>query len=229
MISNFTIEESMGESTQVAINRAKKIFRKYKNFIQNTEFAFELEENMKKSIKKGIISRLKELGIAFDETDDNLIWDALSEQYKAHGIPPESVRKVVKDNWIKRGKWDVDINNRKNMYNLCMVLDMNIDETKDFFDNCFYALAFNYKNRTDAIYYYCINNHKSCSETQKIFEIVGELNDDAVEDKNTLISTQHAVTPVVTDVTSVVENVMPSIVSITNNYTYNYYNFFTFK
>lgn len=37
------------------------------------------------------------------------------------------------------------------------------------------------------------------------------------------VLTTNSVTYVVTDVTDVVENVMPSIVSITNNYTYNYY------
>ena len=189
MIFSLNSDKPMGESTQVAINRAKKIFRKYKNFIQNTDFAFELEENMKKSIKKGIVSRLKELGIVFDETDDKAIWKALSTCYKSYGFDNdkkhwERISKNVK-NWIKNGTLSTDIDNRKNMYDLCMVLDMNIEETKEFFSKSFYTLAFNYKNRTDAIYYYCINNHKSCSETQKIIEIVGELNDDTVEDKNT--------------------------------------------
>lgn len=62
------------------------------------------------------------------------------------------------------------------------------------------------------------------AEEETESEVAEEI-DSVVENKNDIILTQHEVTPVVTDVTHVVENVMPSIVSIQNNFSYNYYYF----
>ena len=192
MIFNLNSDEPMGESTQVAYYELDKALDEeindFENFIQNTDYAYELEENMKNGVKKGIIAYLKKKGIVFDESDDRSIWKALSKLYKSHGFNQEKldkVRRVVKDKWIINGTWSTDKKKRKNMYDLCMVLNMNIDETKKFFSKYFYTLPFNYKNRIDAIYYYCIYNKKNCSETRELIESAGKQNDDVIDDKNT--------------------------------------------
>ena len=179
MIFNLNSDEPMGESTQVAYYELDKALDEeindFENFIQNTDYAYELEENMKNCVKKGIIAYLKKKGIVFDETDDKAIWKALSNCYKCYGFDNDkkrwnSISKNVK-NWIKNGKPGTNIDDRKNLYDLCMVLDMNIDETKEFFSKYFYTLPFNYKNRIDSVYYYCIKNHKNYSDTQKLLKI----------------------------------------------------------
>lgn len=193
MIFNSNTDRSMGESTQGAINmfdnaRDEEI-NDYKKFIENTDYAYELEENMKKGVKKGIIAYLKKKEIVFDETDDKAIWKALSNCYKCYGFDNDkkrwnSISKNV-NNWIKAGKTSTNIDNRKNMYDLCMVLDMNIEETKEFFSRSFFTFPFNYRNRTDAVYYYCIKNKKSCMDTQEILEKAGNENDNVIDDRNT--------------------------------------------
>lgn len=50
---------------------------------------------------------------------------------------------------------------RHNCYDFCIALGMNINETFEFMFKYFQIMPFYYKNRTDAIYYYCILNNKS--------------------------------------------------------------------
>ena len=64
MIPNFTIEESMGESTQIIYSKCESAYDDYlegfDDLLDNTEYAFKVECEMKKSVKNGIISKLKE-------------------------------------------------------------------------------------------------------------------------------------------------------------------------
>ena len=202
MIPNFTIEESMGESTQIIYSKCESAYDDYlegfDDLLDNTEYAFKVECEMKKSVKNGIISKLKEKNMEFDHSDNDSIWKVLSKLYKLHGIAPETVRKVVKDNWIKEGKWNTDRDNREKMYILCMVLDLGLEETKRFFSNCFFTLPFNFKDKIDAVYYYCIKNNKEYSETQKILKIVSEQNDVLCENMST-IEVEHQITNINND------------------------------
>ncbi|MBR5618936.1 MAG: hypothetical protein IKW76_04320 [Clostridia bacterium] len=62
------------------------------------------------------------------------------------------------ENWMRGTAPGVTV--RENNYRLCFVLGMDLQQTADFFMRYFGTLAFNYKDSTDAIYYYCLHNRK---------------------------------------------------------------------
>ena len=67
--------------------------------------------------------------------------------------------------------------NKRNIYALCMALDMGIDEIKSFCLKYFLTIPFNFRDRTDVTFFYGINNGKSIVD---IFELLDApiLNDD---------------------------------------------------
>lgn len=141
------------------------------DLINDVNYANTLQNISYKSVRQGIVSRLKDLGIQFDEHDANAIRKVLLNLYKSHGMDTESVRKVIK-NWIEHGAVSDKRDNRVNMYNLCFVLGLDIKQTEDFFDKRFFTIAFNYKDGTDAVYYYCIKNNKSYDDVEAFLAIV---------------------------------------------------------
>ena len=60
---------------------------------------------------------------------------------------------------------------RHNCYNFCIALGMNINETFEFMLKHFQIMPFYYKNRTDAIYFYCILHNRSYDTIMKMREI----------------------------------------------------------
>lgn len=60
---------------------------------------------------------------------------------------------------------------RHNCYDFCIALGMNLNETFEFMFKYFQVMPFYYKNRTDAIYYYCIRNNKSYDTIVNIRDI----------------------------------------------------------
>lgn len=96
----------------------------------------------------------------------------------------ESVRKRVHQ-WI-RGKKKPSQSQayRHNCYDFCIALGMDINETFEFMFKHFQVMPFYYKNRTDAIYYYCILNNRSYDTIVKIRDIAKDFpatNDESVD------------------------------------------------
>lgn len=72
---------------------------------------------------------------------------------------------------------------RYNCYDFCIALGMNINETFEFMFKHFQIMPFYYKNRTDAIYFYCISNNRSYDTILKMRDIAQKLsatNDETV-------------------------------------------------
>ena len=154
------------------------------DLIKDVEYANKLEDLYHKSIRNGIVNRLKELEINIDETEFNAIWKETEKLYKKSGIEPEPVRKVI-CNWIRNGKVSYKRDNRINMYNLCFALGLDIKQTEEFFDKRFFTIAFNYKDGIDAVYYYCIKNKKSYDCVKELLNIVKNNNVQSGDNYNT--------------------------------------------
>lgn len=121
------------------------------SLFDSTEYAMELDK--RNPVLEGIIGRLRKLGFPATEDDKKGIERELNIRYKKIGIA-DGIPKALK-NWIEKGT-PVNPAYRENLYNLCLALEMNLDEIRIFFLKSYMTIPFNYKNRIDAIYYYGI-------------------------------------------------------------------------
>ena len=172
-----------------------------KDIFQDTnKFVMDLER--RNLILEGVQHRLSVLGRHFDDSDISSIHKELNERYKAMGIE-SGVPRTVKD-WIRLGKDPNDAPSyRENLYELCMALEMSVEETKVFFKKFYMTIPFNYKNRVDAAYYYGIKHGYKCAAIKRILKEVATCSEmdntidestsnvkvclDAIEDEKLLI------------------------------------------
>ncbi|ADL36482.1 hypothetical protein bpr_IV117 (plasmid) [Butyrivibrio proteoclasticus B316] len=130
------------------------------------------------------ICRKLDIALPCDNKEETIecVYEKLRKRYKEIGLDingkDKSYIEVVKG-WIK----DTDPTstqarkNKRNIYALCMALDMGIDEIKSFCLKYFLTIPFNFRDRTDVTFFYGINNGKSIVD---IFELLDApiLNDD---------------------------------------------------
>lgn len=132
------------------------------------------------SILDGVVSRLIEMGCRQNDKIESYRWaiKELNKLYKEKGIGDGTPRYVR--NWLE-GNSVVNPAYRKNMYDLCIALDMDIIQTKTFFAKYYLEAPFNLKNREDAIFYFGIKNNLPY---QTIKELLGEFENIEKEDGN---------------------------------------------
>lgn len=121
----------------------------------STEYAMELER--RNPVLEGVVERLQQLGVQVGEEDKKTIVKELHARYIDMGIK-DGIPKAVK-NWL--AGTPVNPAYRENLYNLCLSLGMNEDETRVFFLKRYMTIPFNYKNRIDAVYYFGIRHGRN--------------------------------------------------------------------
>ena len=171
------------ESTREAITYAQSTDVWADEIFNDTEYAMDLDR--RNVILEGVQNRLHDLGIHYDDSDIRSILKDLNDRYKAIGISggiPKSV-----SNWIKDG---IPANPapayRENLYNMCMALDMSLQETEEFFWKYYMTIPFNFKDRIDAVYYYGLKQRKSYAEIKQMLQTIKSLpNEDSQADKST--------------------------------------------
>ena len=119
--------------------------------------------------------------LGIDSDDNNSIVNEVEKRYSAKGI---EFTKTVRQ-WLQgKKKPSQSQAYRYNCYDFCIALGMNINETFEFMFKHFQIMPFYYKNRTDAIYYYCILNNRSYHTIVKMCDIAEDLsatNDETVD------------------------------------------------
>ena len=114
---------------------------------------------------QGLSERLNALGFACAPDDTGLMLEEIRRRYKTIlGI--NCPRTVVE--WV-RGTIP-GISNRRNNYELCFALEMDFEQTADFFRRYFLTLPWGCKSRTDAIFLYCIYHRKPYSEAARMLD-----------------------------------------------------------
>lgn len=113
----------------------------------------------------GVVSRLNALGVRCNSEDTKLILKEVNQRYKERigEICPRTIQ-----DWI-RGTYP-SVNNRENNYNLCYALEMDLYETADFFRKYYLTNPFHYKDKTDAIFFYCLLHKKPYSVIKDMLE-----------------------------------------------------------
>lgn len=71
-------------------------------------------------------------------------------------------------NWLTKGFPSSSEHGRENVYRLCFALQMNAEETKEFFLKAYLERPFNFKNLHESVYYYCLKHAKTYQEALQI-------------------------------------------------------------
>lgn len=148
-----------GEATKaVAKNFADYIFETPDDEDQITlEDLKELIDQVNKpTLLDAIAERLCELGFGCTANDTDKIIAEFKRRYKIRVGKNWAENAKAIEKWLKGGNFSVV--NRKNNYIVCYVLEMNLKQTAEFFKKTFCSIPFNYKDTTDAIFYYAIKN-----------------------------------------------------------------------
>lgn len=132
------------------------------DLFDSTEYAMELDR--RNPVLEGICEQLKKLGVDINEGDKKSLTKELNHRYRKIGIE-EGIPKSVK-NWMTGTP--VNPAYRANLYNLCLALEMNVEEIRVFFLKNYMTIPFNFKDRVDAIYYWGVSHHLSYLEIQRI-------------------------------------------------------------
>ena len=113
----------------------------------------------------GVVARLNALGVDCKTEDTEIILEEVKHRYKER-IGDVCPRTILE--WL-RGT-PPSTNNRENNYNLCYALEMTLHETAEFFLKCFLTVPFNYKDRTDAVFFYCLSHGRPYSTIKLMLE-----------------------------------------------------------
>lgn len=134
---------------------------------------------------EGVSSRLTQLGVACTVDDNELMLTEIKRRYKE--LLGLSCPRTVKE-WIKGTT--PGVTNRRNNYDLCYALEMDLQQTAVFFQKHYLTLPFIIKAKIDAIFLYCLYHHKPYSVATELLEKSKEF----VPQKNANTSTSQIAT-----------------------------------
>lgn len=84
--------------------------------------------------------------------------------------------KATIERWLKKGLPANTADGRDNVYKLCFALGMNAQQTVEFFLKAYLERPFNYKNISEAVYFFCMKNDLTYTDATRIIAAV-ERND----------------------------------------------------
>ena len=124
-----------------------------------------VELNERKAFIEAVAGYLGDFAV----TDTDAMLKEVQKRYSEKGI---ELKKAVKG-WFQ--KEDVSPSTdqafRRNLYDFCVAMDMDLNTTAEFFLKAFLTIPFNYKDRDDAIYFYCLKMKKPYSVIKKMLEV----------------------------------------------------------
>jgi hypothetical protein len=85
---------------------------------------------------------------------------------------PRSSLNTVK-NWLKKSP--PTSSGRENVYRLCFALGLNANETKVFFLKAYLSRPFNYKELSEAVYFFCMNNSLKYQDAERIIKKINDI------------------------------------------------------
>ena len=136
------------------------------NTAEEIEDAIELSLSLESRnvFLEGLSERLTELGVRCNDDETDIMLAEMKSRYKR--ILNKSCPRAVID-WIK-GITPPGITNRANNYDVCYALEMDHLQTAVFFQKHYLTIPYNTKNRTDAVYLYCIYHQKPYSTVTRL-------------------------------------------------------------
>ncbi len=106
-------------------------------------------------------------GYSEDVPDTGNLATFLAAKCKEAGV---NISRQTLVNWLTKGLPANTASGRENVYRLCFALNMNGQQTREFFLKAYLERPFNYKDIHEAVYFFCMNNGYSYSDAIRIIE-----------------------------------------------------------
>lgn len=112
-----------------------------------------------------VIIHAKRCGYSEDVTDTGTLATFLAAKCKDTGV---NISRQTLMNWLTKGLPANTASGRENVYRLCFALQMNGQQTREFFLKAYLERPFNYKDVHEAVYFFCMNNDLSYADAVRI-------------------------------------------------------------
>ncbi len=136
---------------------------------------------------EGLSARLTDLGVPCTVNDTGIMLSEVRRRYRE--ILGFNCPRTVTE-WIKGTT--PGVTNRRNNYDLCYALEMNIRQTAAFFQKNYLSLPFNVKNATDAVFMYALYHERPYAVVSRMLERSG----DFVPEKNAGTTTSQIISSI---------------------------------
>ena len=110
----------------------------------------------------------------------------ICEQFRKHNIQMPGKKDntgINIQNWLEVSPPNDSDQSRDNVYRLCFALEMNAVETEAFFLKSYLCRPFNFKDRKECVYYFCLNTKRNYSDAERLITKVESMSPTCV-DKN---------------------------------------------
>ena len=158
-----------GELTQLAFERILEIDQTSTEELPGIEEMELLDPVM--LFQEGINSRLVKLGFNGDIASVDCKIDFLRKQFQKNKVEPR-VSDVTLKNWMTKAAPTGNDKGRENVFKLCFALEMNAEETAEFFLKAFLNRPYNYKKTNEAVYYFCLRNKINYVDAVRIIKAI---------------------------------------------------------
>ncbi len=121
--------------------------------------------NERKAFLEGVASYLGN----YCGTDTDGMLEEVRKRYAENGI---ELKKAV-TGWFRKSDVSpsTDQAYRRNLYDFCVAMGMDYQMTAEFFLKSFLTIPFNYKNKEDAVYFYCLKEKRPYSVIKQMLEM----------------------------------------------------------
>lgn len=92
--------------------------------------------------------------------------------FKKSGVTNTNISRQTLTNWLTKSPPAHNPSGRKNVYRLCFALEMDAQQTEEFFLKAYLERPFNYKDISESVYYFCLNTGRSYEDAQRIIETI---------------------------------------------------------
>lgn len=158
-----------GEFTQLIFERILEIDQTLTEELPGIEEMEFLDPAM--LFQEGINRRLIKLGFNGDIDSVDCKMDFLRKQFQKNKVEPR-VNDVTLKNWMTKAAPTSNDNGRENVFKLCFALEMNAEETAEFFLKAFLKRPYNYKKTNEAVYYFCLRNRINYVDAVRIITAI---------------------------------------------------------
>ena len=155
-------EFEMGEATHIAMLASDAEDENERN-------AFLMDPQNFSTFYDGLVEVLATKHKDIDSDEERVKYLTAVSDEKSLGLSSKNI-----SNWINANKKgtrsDPQANNtsRDNIYKLCFALELNYEETKEFFSKVYLSRPFDGRNVDEAIYVYCFRHNKSYDDFKRI-------------------------------------------------------------
>lgn len=126
----------------------------------------------------GVFERISKIGYIGKRLNVVGITYFICEQFRKHNIQmpgkQDNTETNIK-NWLEVSAPNDTAQSRDNVYRLCFALEMNADETEEFFLKSYLCRPFNFKTYTECVYYFCLNTSRTYSDAERLIEMVATM------------------------------------------------------